>query len=167
MEMRITPKAVIIISVIAATMAALGGCASRLTPSLGSLQDLQAAPEKVEINGSEYTLETDLWRDVMPIAPPDGKPLIAIVKVKSPGETAISSKIDATRLWVIKGKEIWETEFTDEERSTVGDTLEKVGRNGPKWGPGVHVDVVVNVIDLKSGKNYLLRAPNQDIYRTE
>lgn len=137
-----------------------------LTPLTVSLQDLQAAPEKIEIGGSEYTLETYLWRDFMPISPPDGKPLIARVKIKAPGETAISSKIDATRLWVVKGKEIWETEFTNEERPTAGDTLEKVGRNGPKWGPRISVDVVVKVIDLKSGKNYLLRASNQGIYGT-
>jgi hypothetical protein len=138
-----------------------------LTPSTVSLQNLQTAPEKVLINGNEYTLETYLWRDFMPISPPDGKPLIAIVKVKSPRETAISSKIDATRLWVVKGKEIWETEFTSEERSTAGDTLEKVSRNGPKWGPRITVDVIVKVIDLKNNKEYLLKASNQDIHRTD
>jgi len=139
-----------------------------LTLSTVSLRDLRAAPEKIEINGSEYTLETALWRDFMPFSPPDGKPLIAAVEVKAPGETAISSKIDATRLWVIKGKDVWETEFTNEERpTTAGDTLEKVGRKGPKWGPGISVDVVVNVVNLESGKNYLLRASNQDIERTD
>jgi len=138
-----------------------------LTPSTTSLRDLESAPEKIVISGSEYTLETYLWRDFMPISPPDGKPLIAIVKVKSLGETAISSKIDATRLWVVKGKEIWETEFTNEQRSAAGDTLEKVGRNGPKWGPRITVDVVVKVIDLKNNKEYLLKASNQDIERTD
>jgi len=138
-----------------------------LTPSTVSLQDLQAAPERIVINGSEYTLETYLWRDFMPVSPPDGQPLVAVVKVKSPGETAVSSKIDATRLWVVKGKEIWETEFTNEQRSTVGDTLEKVGRNGPKWGPRITVDVIVKVIDLRNNKEYLLKAPNQDINRTD
>jgi hypothetical protein len=138
-----------------------------LTPSTLSLEDLQAAPEAIEVNGSEYTLETYLWRDFMPASPPDGKPLIALIRIKAPGETAISSRIDATRLWVIKGKEIWETEFTNEERPAAGDILEKAGRDGPKWGPGVTVDVVVRVIDLKNGKDYLLKASNQDILRTD
>ena len=138
-----------------------------LTPSTVSLQDLQAAPEEIEINGTEYTLETYLARDFMPpMSPPDGSPLFALVKVKAPGETAISSKIDATRLWVVKGKEIWETEFVSEECSTIGDTLEKIGRDGPKWGPGISVDVVVEIIDLKSRKSYLLKASKQYIHRT-
>jgi hypothetical protein len=130
------------------------------------IHDLRAAPEKIEINGTEYTLETDLWRDFMPISPPDGGPLVALIKVRTPGETAISAKIDATRLWVVKGVEIWETELASWEGSTIGDTLEKVGWNGPKWGPEITVDVVVRIIDLESGKSYLLKASNQDIIGT-
>ncbi|MDH4067929.1 MAG: hypothetical protein OEU97_03235 [Dehalococcoidia bacterium] len=91
---------------------------------------------------------------------------MALVKVKAPRETAISSKIDATRLWVVKGIEIWETELASREGSTIGDTLEKVGWDGPKWEPGISVDVVVRIVDLKSGKNYLLKASNQAIHRT-
>ena len=91
---------------------------------------------------------------------------MAVVKVKAPGETAISSKTDATRLWVIKGLEIWETELTGREGPIIGDTLKKVGGGGPKWEPGISVDVVVRIIDLKSGESYLLKASNQAIQRT-
>lgn len=136
------------------------------TPTV-SLQDLQTAPRKIEINGSEYTLETYLQRDFMPVSPPDGRPLAAVIKVKAPGETAISSKIDATRLWVVNANEIWETELVSQGFPTRGDTLEKVGRDGgPKWEPGISVDVVVRIIDLRSGRDYLLRASNQEIHRT-
>ena len=134
-----------------------------LKSSTTSLQDLRAAPEKVVIQDSEYALETYLWRDFMPISPPDGKPLIASVKVKPRVEITGTSKIGVTRLWVIKGEEIWETEFTDEESATA---LEKVGRGGPKWGPGITVDVVVRVIDLKSDEEYLLKASKQEIRGT-
>jgi len=130
---------------------------------------LRAVPEEIEINGTEYTLETYLQRDFGPICPPDGQPLVALVKVKAPGETAISSKIDATRLWLVKGVEIWETELTDltrPEYSTIGDTLEKIGRDGPKWEPEITVDVVVKIIDLESGESYLLKASNQYIHMT-
>jgi hypothetical protein len=138
-----------------------------LSPSTVSLQKLEVAPEKIIINGGDYTLETYLWRDFMPISPPDGKPLIAVVKIKSSGKMNVSSEITATRMWVVNGKEIWETEFTDEQPSATSDTLEKVGRSGPKWGPGIPVDVIVKVIDLKSGKDYLLKASDQNIYRTD
>jgi hypothetical protein len=134
--------------------------------SIPSIQTLQATRERIEINGTNYTLETYLCRDFFPPCQPDGSPLWALIKVKAPGETAISSKIDATRLWVVKGTKIWKTELVSREGSTTGDTLEKVGGGGPKWEPGISVDVVVRIIDLKSGRSYLLKASNQAIHRT-
>ncbi len=43
---------------------------------------LSAVPEKIKINNKEYRLKTVLWRDFMPISPPDGKPLMAIVNIQ-------------------------------------------------------------------------------------
>jgi hypothetical protein len=137
-----------------------------LTPPAVSLSDLRMAPERIEISGTEYTLTTYLQRDFMPFCPPDGRPLGCGITIKGPGETAISSRIDATRLWAVKGEEVWVAELAGEERSTTGDTLRKGAGGGPKWEPGISVDVIVRIIDLESGKDYLLRASNQEIYRT-
>ena len=79
------------------------------------------------------------------------------------------SSIDATKLWVINEEEVLETKFTDEERPQYPQRkhqLEKVARNGPKWGPGIYVDVVVRIIDGRRNF-YLLRASNQYISRTD
>ena len=43
---------------------------------------------------------------------------------------------------------------------------EFVVRDGPKWGPGVFVDVVARLID-KEGRHYLLKAPKQAVKRTD
>jgi hypothetical protein len=47
-----------------------------------------------------------------------------------------------------------------------GNTLEMVFRDGPKWGPGIFIDIVVKLkyMDFKS---YYLKAFNQPIYRTD
>ena len=77
--------------------------------------------------------------------------------------------IDATKLYVINGEEIWETKFTDEERPqnlNRKHKLEKVARDGPKWGSGIYVDVIVRIIDGRRNF-YLLRASNQYISRTD
>jgi hypothetical protein len=137
-----------------------------LTSPAVSLFDLQIAPERIEISGTEYTLTTYLQRDFMPVCPPDGRPLACGITVKGPGETDISSRIDATRLWVVNGEEVWVAGLAGEERSTTGDTLRKGAGCGPKWEPGIRVDVVVRIIDLANGKGYLLRASNQEIHRT-
>ena len=41
-----------------------------------------------------------------------------------------------------------------------------VARDGPKWCPGVYVDVVVRLTD-NQGRHYLLQAPKQYIHRTD
>ena len=134
-----------------------------------TIETLLSTPEQIEIEGRMYILETYLWRDFMPISPPDGKPLIAIIWVTAIDSLRFPSSIEATKLWVISGEEIWETKFSDEERPQLPHRehqLEKVARNGPKWGPGIYVDVVVRIID-ESRNFYLLRASNQYISRTD
>ncbi len=134
-----------------------------------SIQDLLAAPEQIEIDGREYILETYLWRDFMPISPPDGKPLIALIWVTAINSLEFSSSIDANRLWIINDELLWETGFSGEERpdnSNREHQLEKVAREGPKWGPQIQVEVVVRVTDGENN-TYLLRAPDQWINRTD
>jgi len=81
---------------------------------------------------------------------------------------AISPDIDATRIWVINDSEVWESTFSDEERpeSVPEFKLEKVARNGPKWGPHITVDVVVRVIDSITDDVFLLKAADQYIGMT-
>jgi hypothetical protein len=126
-----------------------------------------SAPEQVEIDGRKYVLETYMWRDFMPMCPPDGKPLIAIIWVTAVDSLEIPSSLGANRLWIIKDKEVWETKFTDEQHQPYYDfQLEKIARDGPKWGPKIQVDVVVRLVD-KGNKTYLLKASNQWIGRTD
>jgi hypothetical protein len=78
----------------------ISGC--KLFESSGpSIPDLLAAPEQIEIDGREYILETYLWRDFMPPAPPDGQPLIALIWVTATDSLAFPPTIDANMLWVI------------------------------------------------------------------
>ena len=133
------------------------------------IETLLSAPEQIEIDNRKYILETFLWRDFMPIAPPDGQPLISLIWVTAIDSLPFPSSIDATKLWVINEEEVCETKFSGEERPENPQRkhqLEKVARNGPKWGPGIYVDVVVR-ITYGSRNFYLLRASNQYISRTD
>jgi hypothetical protein len=147
---------------------AISGC--KLFESSGpSIPDLLAAPEQIEIDGREYILETYLWRDFMPVSPPDGKELIALIWVTAIDSLTFPSSIDANRLWVVNDELVWETEFSEEERPEDPNRehqLEKIARDGPKWGPGIQVEVIVRVTDEKDS-TYLLRAADQWIYRTD
>ncbi len=130
---------------------------------------LLTAPDTVTINKTKLILETYLWRDFMPISPPDGKPLRAVIKILPVNSETLPKNIIADKLWIIHKKEIWEeslpvkkSESSDEPLSK----LEKVASGGPKWEPGDSVTVVVQLKD-GSGKAYLLKADNQMIHRTD
>jgi hypothetical protein len=130
-----------------------------------SLAALKAAPDTVTISHRRYVLQTYLWRDFMPSALEDGQPLIAIIKVIAVDSAAIPPDLDAPFVWVIYKDSIWAAAFSCEQRPQTQPCLEKIARNGPKWGPGVEVDVIVG-LQIGSGTLILLRAPAQKITAT-
>ncbi len=135
-----------------------------------TLEMLLSAPEQIQIDARLYRLETYLWRDFMPPSHPDGEPLIALIWVTAIDQLPFPAKVDADKLWIINGQEVWETEFSDEEipqNSNRMHQLVKIARDGPKWGPDIYVDVVVKVKNYNNFNSYLLRASNQYIGATE
>lgn len=154
--------------VVGMMLAGLALCSCQ-SPTSPGLDELLAAPEEIVVSGRAYTLETYLYRDFMPVSPPDGRPLTAVIWVTAVDRNPFPSNIDADRIWVVNKGEIWEAKLS--AGSSSGDPtrqhqLEKVARDGPKWGPGTYVDVVVRVVE-SGGKDRLLRASNQYITRTD
>jgi hypothetical protein len=138
------------------------GCSNAIAPR--SAEELRSAPLSVTADGKTLVLEPFLWRDFMPVSPPDGKPLVAILRLRASDGSAPPSDVHIDAAWVVNGREVWTT-GVGEERVT-STSYEVVARNGPKWGPGVAVDVIVRVRD-SHGTTSLLRAANQLIGRTD
>lgn len=133
-----------------------------------SLETLLTTPLTVEIGGQDLFLRTAMWRDFMPIAPPDGKPLIAIFYVVTSDSSTIPAGLTATAGFVVDGDDIWTTRFTGEQPAPSEDQpfqLVEFARNGPKFGPDILVDAIVRLED-SSGQRYLLRAEDQYIGAT-
>ena len=63
------------------------------------------APERVEIGGVPYTLTASLWRDFQPVAPPNGQPLVVVVKVTTADEASVPADLAIDHVWVLNGKE--------------------------------------------------------------
>ena len=122
---------------------------------------LLSAPEKIEINGRKYILETYLWRDFQPICPSDGEPLCGIIWVVAVDSQPFPDSVYANCVWVINGHDVWETSPT--ELVIYNNKFEGCLHSGPKWGPNIYVDVVVRIIDSARNQEYLLRASNQYI----
>jgi hypothetical protein len=131
-----------------------------------SLAALRAIPKRVSISSTTLRISVHLWRDFQPICPPDGKPLIAFVRVSAVAE-ALLPAISADRIAVIRGGQAWIAPVVEETLDSRGDShLTVAARNGPKWGPGVLVDVVLELRDA-DGKAHLIRVPNEEIGRTD
>lgn len=148
----------------------LAGCSDNgvsVPPDI-PIGELLAAPDTILVEGKTLYLSTYLWRDFMPISPPDGHPLIAIIYVTATDTAQLPSSISADAVWIVYEQQVWKSWFTnepippDQQRP---NRIVKLARDGPKWGPGIYVSVIVRVIDSQGGTS-LLRAPNQFINRT-
>jgi hypothetical protein len=123
------------------------GCSKPSKPKV-PIDILLSAPEQLEIDGRKYVLETSLNRDFMPICPPDGKPLIALIWLTATDSLEFPASINADQLWIIRDQEVWETKFSNEVKPKEPyrkHQLEKIARDGPKWGPRLQVEVVVRI----------------------
>ncbi len=147
----------------------LVSCRDPVAPSV-PLQDLRSAPLAIEISGRSFTLETFVWRDFMPGMYPAGlgSLLNTVVFLTAVDGQAFPADVDADRIWVLKGDEVWEEVLSDGARprdSVHIYQLERRADGGPRWDVGAEVEVVVRVT-VAGGSPLLLRATKQIIGRT-
>ncbi|MEX2463163.1 MAG: hypothetical protein WD513_02645 [Balneolaceae bacterium] len=128
------------------------------------IEVLNSAPESLEIDGMNLEFKSDLWRDFMPISPPDGKPLIARIELRSKDGRGLPEQLDTDAIWVVHKHEVWGSAFSDEQFDHDPSRLVKVARDGPKFGPDVRVTVVIQV--RYGDESYLLRKTGQEIIKT-
>jgi hypothetical protein len=122
---------------------------------------------KVTIDNHDYILETYLYRDFMPISPPDGKPLISVNCIMSSDSSAIPDNIKMLQQYVISGDSVWVADYQIETPSTLGYKNIRISNNGPKWGPGIKVDVIAKITDINTGHDYYLKQEDVLIFRTD
>ena len=129
--------------------------------------EFRDTPEQVTLDGLSVRLETYLWRDFQPVAPPDGEPLIAVLRVTTTDGTPVPASLNADRAWVIADGVAWAASVHEEQGRVAGSGFfEVVARDGPKWGPGIAVDVVIQLRG-SSGVPVFLGARGQPIHRTD
>jgi hypothetical protein len=129
--------------------------------------ELRVAPSMIIVGGQSIVLTSFLWRDFMPVSPPDGKPLAAVLRFRAADGKPLTASFTVDAAWVVNGTDVWATRV-EEQGNARYDPLfyEVVAHDGPKWGPGIRVDVVVRVRE-QSGSTQLLRAADQLISRTD
>ena len=146
-----------------ATIVGCGGTPS--SPTEIPTSQLLSAPTRIFTDGKTLTLATFLWRDFMPPAPADGRPLQGVLRIVTHDGSAVGTAVAMDTSWVIYNAEVGAAAVEPRPRAETASHLEVVVRNGPKWGPDVTVDVVVRLRD-SAGSMFLLRAANQTIGAT-
>ena len=139
----------------------------RPTPPANVAADVAIEGRSYRISAASPAGATVLWRDFMPVSPPDGRPLVASIRVESADGAPFPQDITVDHVWVY-GPSTWETAPTEVRRSPEAGTppsqLEVVARDGPKWNPGTKVDAVIR-LRSKTGI-YFLRLAGITIERT-
>lgn len=131
-----------------------------------SLEELRSAPTTISVDGKSLSLSTYMWRDFMPISPPDGKALVAIFVISTADASPIPDGLNADAAWVVNDTNVWSTFLEARQPQHHPYELERTARDGPKWGPNIAVDAVVRV-HRADGTSLLLRATDQMIERTD
>ena len=163
----------------------LVGCSDSGITAL-DLDTFDAVPTQIEFDGTTYFLSPFVWRSFDEIREEwwTGSKLLASIIVFTVDDTPIPwicepGKPGNSCRWhisvvesFVKNREtgkIWATNKVDSMGLTGNSaTRESKGvsyaaRGGPRWGPGILVDVVVKVRSL-NGEKALLRAENVWVY---
>lgn len=133
------------------------------------INDLNAkSVDTLELGGHKYVLNAYLWRDFMPVSPPDGQPLLSINDLIEVDSADVAATIELTKQYVIYQDSVWISTYDNSTRVvTPSFKIERISRNGPKWGPKVHVDVIAEVHDSGSQTDYYIREKHVLIARTD
>ena len=141
------------------------GCGTACKCHRQAADVVSTAPERVEIDGREYSLAASLWRDFQPIAPPNGQPMAAVLKVSPSDMMPLPTDLVIDHLWVLNGKKQWSAAAEPPAGQSSVSNLDQTVRGGPKWETGILVDVVVR---LRQGKQtWLLRQAGVKVKRTD
>ena len=142
------------------------------------IKDLRNAPTVVVLDNRSVHLSTYPWRDFSPGAwGPGGSPMMIVLKIISEDKKPLPSGVHMERAWVLFGEELWEISDLRGRRAgkdqnknswincSASPGCEVSVRNGPQWGPGVFVDVVVLLTD-REGHQHFLQALKQRVIET-
>jgi hypothetical protein len=117
-----------------------------------------SASDTLSLEGASYVLDPYLWRDFMPMSPPDGRPMNAVVRLTRCDSTAVADSLALDHLWVVASDATWSTGFLEDGQMGLPPyQIGRVASCGPKWDPGSIVDVIARVRLGSSGVSYVGR----------
>jgi len=163
-------KAAVFVLVLALGGVGCQGGTKVLAPAMPppvSIDLLRAASDTVTLNGYPTVVGLNLWRNFMPVSPPDGRPLVAVATFYPISESDYSRDVSAAYVWVVKGNDVWQAGMKKEDPAHYPhNEVVTIADGGPKWDPGIQVDVIVGLMIEDRGLQ-LVRQTGITIVRTD
>jgi hypothetical protein len=127
-------------------LAACGGAVGSPGASSPLPPEARVALEQVHVDGHSYTLQADLYRDLMPgPAPTPKRGVGGTLFLRSDVESDSPQGLRADKTWLVNGADVWETvpqplpTFAADRRNHLSLSV----RDGPTWDTSAKVDVVL------------------------
>jgi len=132
------------------------------------LQLKTKAVDNLIIESNSFVLDAYLWRDFQRVSPPNGKPMISINWLIDINSVRVPDNINLVKQYVIYQDSIWISDYENEMApNQLEYKIEKISRNGPKWGPKIYVDVISQIYDSNTDKTHYIALKNVFIERTD
>jgi hypothetical protein len=126
--------------------AACGGAVGSPGPSGALPPEALGALDQVYADGHSYTLQVDLYRDLMPgPAPTPRRGVGGTIFLKPEAESDPPPGMRADKTWLVNGGDVWETVPQPLQTFAVDRQhhLSLSVRDGPTWDAGSRIDVVL------------------------
>jgi hypothetical protein len=141
-----------------ALLAACGGAVGSPGPASSLPPEASGALEQIFVDGHAYTLQVDLYRDLMPGPAPTPKRGVGGTIFLTPAaESDPPAGMRADKAWLVNGAEVWETVPQPLQTFAVDRQhhLSLSVRDGPTWDAGAKIDVVLQF--TTSSGTYLIQ----------
>jgi hypothetical protein len=127
-------------------LAACGGAVGSPGPASTLPPEARGALEQIYVDGHAYTLQVDLYRDLMPGPAPTPKRGVGGTIFLTPDtQSDPPAGMRADKAWLVNRADVWETvpqplqTFAVDRQHHLGLSV----RDGPTWDAGLKVDVVL------------------------
>jgi hypothetical protein len=127
-------------------VAACGGAVGSPGPSGALPPEARGALDQVYVDGHRYTIQVDLYRDLMPgPAPTPKRGVGGTIFLRPDTESDTPQGLRSEKAWLVNSAEIWETvpqplqTFAADRRNHLSLGV----RDGPTWDAGAKIDVIL------------------------
>ena len=168
---KLSLRNVVAIAICLAAMTMFASCEKNTSDEIDDEQILQIKEKAVDtliIGSNSFVLDAYLWRDFMPESPVDGKSMISINWLITTDLVNIPNNISMVKQYVFYGDSIWVANYENEAPipNLPKYKMERISRNGPKWGPKIYVDVISQIYDSLTNKKYYIERKGVYVERT-